>query len=90
MGKRDDLEVSAEVTARIVTMMTMMTKTATLSNIATLTSQRQEVEEAMELARLVEFAADVNQLANERIDLELRRLVDDLHVDLLRGDDEGE
>jgi len=55
------------------------------SNIATLTAaQRQDVSEALELARLVEFAGDVAQLADRRLDLDLRALVDDLHADLTR------
>jgi hypothetical protein len=35
------------------------------------------------MKRLTEFAADVNQLADERTDLELRELIDRLHADLL-------
>jgi hypothetical protein len=38
--------------------------------------------------RLTEFAADVSQLANERRDLELRNLVDQVHSDLLRIEEE--
>ena len=34
------------------------------------------------MRRLIEFAADVNQLADERIDLDLRNLIDGLHADL--------
>jgi hypothetical protein len=39
----------------------------------------------------VEFASDVTRLADERQDLDLRDLIDDLHTDLLalRGDDDG-
>jgi hypothetical protein len=40
--------------------------------------------------RLIEFAAEVNRLADQRIDLELRELVDELHRDLGGGgDDDG-
>jgi hypothetical protein len=39
---------------------------------------------------LTEFASDVAGLADERRDLELRELVDELHFDLMRleGDDD--
>jgi hypothetical protein len=42
------------------------------------------------MRRLTEFASDVAQLADARIDLELRELIDKLHADLLvlRPDDE--
>jgi hypothetical protein len=36
------------------------------------------------MKRLVEFAADVAELAKEWPDLDLRNLVDDLHHDLIR------
>jgi hypothetical protein len=36
-----------------------------------------------QIKRLVEFASDVFELANQRPDLELRELVDHLHGDLL-------
>jgi hypothetical protein len=41
--------------------------------------------------RLIEFASDAAQLADQRPDLELRELIADLHADLLalRGDDDG-
>ena len=35
------------------------------------------------MRRLTEFAADVNQLADERIDLELRELIDARRADLI-------
>jgi len=38
--------------------------------------------------RLIVFASDLSQLANDRLDLELRGLVDDLHADLLRSANE--
>ena len=43
-----------------------------------------------QLRRLTEFAGDVTRLADERRDLELRELVNELHFDLLilRGDDD--
>jgi hypothetical protein len=42
-----------------------------------------------QMKRMTEFAADVNRLADERRDLQLRELVNELHPDLLvlRGDD---
>jgi hypothetical protein len=41
------------------------------------------------MRRLIEFASDTAQLANERIDLDLRELIDGLYADLLvlKGDD---
>jgi hypothetical protein len=44
--------------------------------------------EQAELRRLVEFAADVADLAAERRDLDLHVLVDDLTDDLIRFNDE--
>lgn len=35
------------------------------------------------IRRLTEFATDAAHLADERVDLDLRRLVDDLHRDLI-------
>jgi hypothetical protein len=42
------------------------------------------------MRRLVEFAGDVAQLADQRYDVELRHLVDGLHSELLslNGDEE--
>jgi hypothetical protein len=37
-----------------------------------------------QMRRLIEFASDAAQLADQRKDLELRILVDDLHADLLK------
>ena len=39
--------------------------------------------------RLAEFAADVLALADERVDPELRELIDRLHADLLELRSEG-
>lgn len=45
----------------------------------------------VQMKRLTEFAADVFELADERPDLELRELVNELHFDLLvLRDDEDE
>jgi replicative DNA helicase len=41
------------------------------------------ITDTAQMRRLTEFAADVNQLADERIDLELRELIDALHADLI-------
>ena len=42
------------------------------------------ITDAVEVMRLAEFAADVLELADERVDdLELRELIDGLHADLL-------
>jgi hypothetical protein len=47
------------------------------------------IADTMEAKRLIEFASDVTRLADERRDLELRELVNELHFDLLilKGDD---
>jgi hypothetical protein len=44
-----------------------------------------------EIKRLTEFASDVTRLTDERQDIELRAIIDNLHIDLLalRGDDDG-
>jgi hypothetical protein len=47
--------------------------------IAMVTTQ----DETVQLRRLVEFASDVAELANQRPDLDLRALVDDLVADLM-------
>jgi hypothetical protein len=47
------------------------------------------ITDAFEAMRLAEFAADVLELADQRADLELRELVDDLHADLLDIKDES-
>ena len=39
--------------------------------------------ETEQVKRLIEFATDVSQLATERLDLDLHRLLDDLHADLI-------
>jgi len=44
--------------------------------------------ETEQIKRLVTFAADASQLANERRDLELRDLIDQLHEDLLRTEED--
>jgi hypothetical protein len=42
--------------------------------------------------RLIEFASDVTRLADERRDIELRELVNELHADLMaaRDDDDAD
>ena len=50
------------------------------------------ITDVFEVMRLAEFAADVLELADERVDPELRDLIDDLRADLLMlraADDEG-
>ena len=59
---------SADLTARIV--MTMETIAVRITDV-------------FEVMRLAEFAADVLELADERVDPELRDLIDDLRADLL-------
>ena len=48
------------------------------------------IADTAQMRRLTMFASDVTQLADERVDLELRELIDGLHADLLqlRGDDD--
>ncbi len=41
------------------------------------------VAESIQMRRLIEFASDTAQLADQRPDLELRELIDSLHGDLL-------
>jgi hypothetical protein len=41
------------------------------------------ITDVFEVMRLAEFAADVLELADERVDPELRNLIDRLHADLL-------
>jgi hypothetical protein len=66
--------VTADASARIVTM------SATMVAVP--------IADTMEAKRLTEFASDVARLADERQDFELRVLVDDLHADLIRFNDE--
>jgi hypothetical protein len=43
---------------------------------------------AVRIARLTAFASDVLDLADRRADLDLRALIDDLHADLIRVEDD--
>ena len=40
------------------------------------------IAETAQMRRLIEFASDTAQLADQRLDLELRELVDDVYRDL--------
>jgi hypothetical protein len=62
------------VLARIVTTMATMTAVP--------------IADTEQLKRLIEFAADVAELANERRDLELRKLIDQLHADLVDNEED--
>ena len=42
------------------------------------------IADTVQMRRMTEFASDVTRLADERPDLDLRALVDDLHADLLK------
>jgi hypothetical protein len=42
------------------------------------------IAEEAQMCRLIEFASDTAQLADQRQDLQLRAIVDDLHTDLHR------
>ena len=48
------------------------------------------ITDTVQMRRLIEFASDVNRLADQRVDLDLRDLIDRLHADLLelRPDDD--
>lgn len=46
------------------------------------------IADTAQMRRLVAFAGDVAQLADRRLDLELRELTDGLHADLLELKDE--
>ena len=63
--------MSPEPSARIGTMSATMIATT--------------IADTAQMKRLTEFAADVAQLADERIDLQLRELIDRLHADLPAG-----
>ena len=40
------------------------------------------ITDTVQHKRLIEFASDVNRLADQRVDLDLRDLIDRLHADL--------
>jgi hypothetical protein len=42
------------------------------------------IADTVRMKRMTEFAADVTRLADQRPDLDLHALVDDLHADLLQ------
>ena len=46
------------------------------------------IDDTARIKRLTEFAVDAAHLADERLDLDLRRLVDDLHRDLIELEEE--
>ena len=46
------------------------------------------IEDTARIRRLIEFASDTAHLADERIDLDLRRLIDDLYRDLIDLEEE--
>lgn len=64
---------TADPPARIVTTMTMVAV---------------PIADTVQLRRLIEFASDAAHLADERLDLDLRQLVDDLHRDLIELEEE--
>lgn len=41
------------------------------------------IEDTARIKRLIEFASDTAHLADDRADLDLRRLIDDLYRDLI-------
>ena len=42
------------------------------------------IADTVQMKRMTTFAADVLELADQRLDLDLRQLVDDLHRDLIQ------
>ena len=48
----------------------------------TITTTAETIDAAARIGRLTEFATDAAHLADQRADLDLRRLIDDLHRDL--------
>jgi replicative DNA helicase len=46
------------------------------------------IEDAARMRRLTEFATDAAHLADQRADLDRRKLVDDLHRDLIELEEE--
>ncbi len=54
----------------------------------TATTTTDPATDAARIARLTTFASDVLDLADRRADLDLRRLIDDLHADLIRMEDD--
>jgi hypothetical protein len=47
------------------------------------TKTTETIDDTARIRRLIEFTSDVTQLADERVDLDLRELIDGLHADLL-------
>ena len=60
-------KITADASARIETMEQMVAV---------------PIAETAQMRRLIEFASDTAQLADQRLDLELRELVDDVYRDL--------
>ena len=52
------------------------------------TTTSETIDDIARIKRLSEFATDVAHLADHRIDLDLRRLIDDLHRDLIDLEEE--
>jgi hypothetical protein len=46
------------------------------------------IADTARIRRLTEFATDASHLADRRLDLDLRQLVDDLHRDLIQLEEE--
>ena len=46
------------------------------------------IADTVQMKRMTTFAADVLELADQRLDLDLRQLVDDLHGDLIQLQEE--
>jgi hypothetical protein len=46
------------------------------------------ITDTVRVRRLTEFATDAAQLADQRLDLDLRQLVNDLHRDLIELEEE--
>jgi hypothetical protein len=65
-----------------------MPATAAAARIGSTMTATMVAADTAQIKRLTEFAAEVHELANERPDLELRALIDDLVRDLTFDDEE--
>jgi hypothetical protein len=56
--------------------------------MTTTTPTTDATADAVRITRLIRFASDALDLADRRADLDLRALIDDLHADLIRLQEE--
>jgi hypothetical protein len=68
----------------------MTAATARLTTMTPMTMVAVPIEDTVRMKRMTAFATDVAHLADQRPDLDLRTLIDDLHRDLLKlKEDDG-